>query len=909
MDWLPYTESNKGRIVACGYDTGITRIFSIESDKFKLLNAVKSLDTPIVRVKYSPDGYMLATAGEDGSIFFFECTQDKYDWLEPICMYKLEAGINDCCWDTTSSKFLVGCKDGRVYEIQKPNKNKIDTKETYLVELECRHWQIKMMEFQMKKNQKKDEAELEKIKRMKLRGELPMEDEEEEDEDWEPETIYTCRYANDGSGRFIVTAGGPYIGYYYICEFDLERPLKAVEMSKTANCTFFNYSISGDFIIAGLSNGSYLVWSTENDKKYLEIKMHDAHRGAITSVKCNSKENYILSTGADGLLNIQNLNKEAVKMYAQSLVPGDDVDFLSEMDGFETMETEQPLKAREDESEDITDPEALSIQEQKLRTEEYWRMKKAEERKADIRNKVSLLREEFEKLLNINKAEDGWIQLSDKDFDIDPEYFRMLERDIEEKKNTTEKEVAWGIEYRRVALEKLRSVFFDSLEYDKFTVKGIKNDAFVSTFRVKKMSEFLEENVKRFKEMIEKEYHPQSGSDDDIQSIGSSQREDETNIERSPTKAQQNSNQFQNQNQQNKKKKTEAELKREERTRARKSRKEELEKHKKEEEKMNQDDPQDIEKLEQARNSYGDYKLKMAADYIVPEKERVNAEKKRQQMILLENSIYNLKCDFNKKLEELKLIRKTSIIELCKEKNQRLAEINKELGVEEELFYPQIDEEAEYPENHFKVGMEDIIKYTHRKAKDAKVTTKSSIFGSKKDEGVKSEAEKLAEEFERIYREEQKQNEVEVEQETKIEVAPDRKTRQKYHETETDVEMRKIRQIELEYEKNQIKTMLNEAIESFDFEIAELQKEKYRLESDLKQAEMKLITFNEELIILNGMELRDKELTRELAECRKDKGRILKEIKEISKDQKNLNRGIEEIKEKEDELMREFHKI
>lgn len=32
LDWLPYTEPNKGRVIACGYDTGVARIFLIEAD-------------------------------------------------------------------------------------------------------------------------------------------------------------------------------------------------------------------------------------------------------------------------------------------------------------------------------------------------------------------------------------------------------------------------------------------------------------------------------------------------------------------------------------------------------------------------------------------------------------------------------------------------------------------------------------------------------------------------------------------------------------------------------------------------------------------------------------------------------------------------------------------------------------
>jgi hypothetical protein len=47
-----------------------------------------------------------------------------------------------------------------------------------------------------------------------------------------------------------------------------------------------------------------------------------------------------------------------------------------------------------------------------------------------------------------------------------------------------------------------------------------------------------------------------------------------------------------------------------------------------------------------------------------------------------------------------------------------------------------------------------------------------------------------------------------------------------------------------------------------------MQKEKYRLESDLKNAEMKLILYFEELVLLKSMEGRDHELTKRLAKCR-----------------------------------------
>lgn len=66
-----------------------------------------------------------------------------------------------------------------------------------------------------------------------------------------------------------------------------------------------------------------------------------------------------------------------------------------------------------------------------------------------------------------------------------------------------------------------------------------------------------------------------------------------------------------------------------------------------------------------------------------------------------------------------------------------------------------------------------------------------------------------------------------------------------------------MRKIELVYEKEQLNGEVNKLMNDFDEEIREMQKEKYRLESDLKNAEMKLILLFEELILLQSMESRD----------------------------------------------------
>lgn len=72
-------------------------------------------------------------------------------------------------------------------------------------------------------------------------------------------------------------------------------------------------------------------------------------------------------------------------------------------------------------------------------------------------------------------------------------------------------------------------------------------------------------------------------------------------------------------------------------------------------------------------------------------------------------------------------------------------------------------------------------------------------------------------------------------------------------------------------------------INQFDEDIHEMQKEKYRLESDLKNADLKLILLFEELIILKSMEDRDMDLSSQLKDCRDQKVDIMRSIGEIKK--------------------------
>ena len=113
------------------------RIVLVGSQDFMILKAFKAHDSRIVRVKYSPDNTMFVTASEDGDIFFFLIGTDNLQLYEPLCMVQIPSQdpttISDLRWDANSSRIMVGCTNGRVYQFERPKPAEINNHETYLV--------------------------------------------------------------------------------------------------------------------------------------------------------------------------------------------------------------------------------------------------------------------------------------------------------------------------------------------------------------------------------------------------------------------------------------------------------------------------------------------------------------------------------------------------------------------------------------------------------------------------------------------------------------------------------------------------------------------------------------------------------------------------------------------------------
>merc|ERR1711959_558266 len=102
---------------------------------------------------------------------------------------------------------------------------------------------------------------------------------------------------------------------------------------------------------------------------------------------------------------------------------------------------------------------------------------------------------------------------------------------------------------------------------------------------------------------------------------------------------------------------------------------------------------------------------------------------------------------------------------------------------------------------------------------------------------------------------------------------------------------------------------MGQVIGTFDGAVASIEKEKAKLESDLKNADMKLLVLYEELLTLNELEEKDEELLRKATKCRQDKTSIMHQIKDCQDQLGEKKAEIEQWQNEETSLQAEFTEL
>nr|KAF6473603.1 cilia and flagella associated protein 44 [Rousettus aegyptiacus] len=139
---------------------------------------------------------------------------------------------------------------------------------------------------------------------------------------------------------------------------------------------------------------------------------------------------------------------------------------------------------------DIDDPKAYSIEDARKKREHDKLMKEVEEIKAGKREQLRALRNEFQKLLQMNEELPKHMQFKRTDFDLDSKIRAEINKKTVRKIQQVEKELAWDKEKHELGLMKLQNRFRDSLQSDAIVVHAIQSDHKIASYRLMKPSKY-----------------------------------------------------------------------------------------------------------------------------------------------------------------------------------------------------------------------------------------------------------------------------------------------------------------------------------------------------------------------------------------------------------------------------------
>uniref|UniRef100_A0A8C6VRT2 Cilia- and flagella-associated protein 44 n=1 Tax=Naja naja TaxID=35670 RepID=A0A8C6VRT2_NAJNA len=748
LTWAPTLVS----IIAVGFQDGIVRIIELYNPKglpviagrenvgdaaLRLKQAFKPHVSVVTALAYERNGEVLATGSKDKTVFFFS-VEDTYD---PIGFISVPGPVQALQWSPHShpdSKLLILCQDGIVVQVPAPDPTAYDAVTTYRIkDLPAEYFRFRsiksriLREEEIKRREKiKEQKEKEKQKWIKqqldqgktleeieMPEEVPVE-EEPLPEIYIPETPspILCGFYSD-PGRFWLSMGEYDTGFLYHCAFSSEQqkdpetrqdepfdviPIEDADDNPIHRITFCS---TGLLMFCGMQNGMVRIYPlhskelcVDNIAGYWSFSLHDNDYGQIQGIYSSFDDRFLVTCGADGNIFAYNiLSAEEVKKVLKTKVP-------SPRSGLD----------KEKAADDIEDIYAYSIENAKQKKEYDQIMRAAEYKKLLKRQELILLRQEFQELLRINSELPNHMQLLREQFEMDKRIRAEMDRKTAKTIRQVMRELAWEQEKHRIGLRKVQERYRGNLEYDTILVCAMRSNHRISTFRLLAISESLYRARKQIhpgKKRISK--YERKGKE------GEQRKESQRDISKD---LQKNLLCFWKKSQphtaasrivENRMEKLRKIIEKADRAKAKiQQRKMEWNELFKSKPSDNYEDPQDVANIKEAQENMGDFKLKTATNYKIPEHMRMNADKKTSQLQALEAAIHEKKLMMNKWIVSLRDL-KVAIIEEIQCVVQELKAIQSSLDPSKHLSIPSVPNllPEETPEKHFQYDYNMLLKF------------------------------------------------------------------------------------------------------------------------------------------------------------------------------------------------------
>ncbi|XP_029902729.1 cilia- and flagella-associated protein 44 [Myripristis murdjan] len=929
LRWAPPLVNESGGLLVIGCEDGVVRLLELYNPQrlhgvighsskgtaeLRLKQAFKPHSAPVTAIAYDRNGEILATGSSDCTVFFFT-VGEKY---HPIGFISVPGPVQMLEWSPHShstNTLLILCLSGHVVEVQSPDSEAENPSKTYqLSGLPSRYFRFRSIKSRIKreeeiarrqaiKEKKKKERE-EQLEKMKQQGDDDTEELPEEEMlppiyiPDPPSPVHCAFYSQPG--MFWLCMGGFDSGFLYHCKFSEKQeedpaehhdepfdflPVHNTDDDPICSVTF---SYNRQLMLCGMHSGTIRVYplqpgdhSLASMQAYWALSVHDNQYGHLQHIRCSFDDQFVLTAGDDG------------NIFSFSLISPDELQKALQV---KKAKVPSPRAALETEDiEDIEDPEALSIEMAKQRAEKDHMLKEAEWKKAEKLKKLAELRKKYRDLLDINHSLPEYICLKPAELQLDLRFTEEAARVTAQRVREARREQAWLKEQNRMKLQKLHDLFKDSLESDTVTVFAIRSGHRVSSYRLTVLTEHFpqlkqQDKHRGYDASVHRESIAEPAEDTSVIEEKEVLTPAATGPEGVKTASRQAERSFKP-------------AEKAEQARARiEKRKREWAQFYAQKPDENSEDPEYAQAIRDAMENMGDFKLKTAQDYTVPEHLRMNVEKKRAELLLLEQKIQEKKTEMNKRITALRDTKVRLLSQLHSQARQ-LLRVQQRLATNLCRPVPILPKmlPGETPEKRLCCSRATLERYRDLRAKRIH---NEELEGQ---EGTLILLEELEREMEGQEEEDEEEEEEEVDEilwpvvsviDTDVEPGVEL--------TELEKEVLKEEEIRLKYMQDCLLEQMENSVQQFDAELLLLRHDKLTLDCQMKLADLRHITLFQELLILTQFEEKDNILQEKLNACMDEESNITAKLNKCNEQLELKQTEIANLQKREKALVATF---
>ncbi|XP_034565559.1 cilia- and flagella-associated protein 44 [Notolabrus celidotus] len=929
LSWAPTLVNQGGGLLVTGFEDGVVRLLelfnpqrlhlasgrTLKGDaKLRLKQAFKPHNAPVTAVAYERNGEILATGSSDCTVFFFT-VGEKYN---PIGFVKVPGPVQALEWSPHShseNRLLILCQSGHVVELDSPDPEAQKPAKTFkLPALPSRCFRFRSIKSRIKREEEiarrqevKENKRKEREKRLKESNQQDggLEEEEEEEEELppicipDPPSTLCCGFYSQ-PGQFWLSMGGFDAGFLYHCKFSenqdqdpeqqQDEPFSFLPIQNADEDPICSFTFSSDrqLLICGMNSGFIRVYplqpgdhSLTSMQAYWTLSVHDNQYGHLKHICCSHDDHFVLTAGDDG------------NIFSFSLLPSEE---LQESMQKKRAKVPSPRRGLENEAvaQDIEDPAAYSIETAKQKLEKDRLRREAELKIAAKRKKLSELQKKFKQLTNKIQSLPEHCRLKPWELQLDQRFTEQAERVKAQRVREVRKQISWEEERCSIALSKLQDWFRSSLESTMVTVVAIRSEHRVSTYRLPALT----------KTSTKPTNQSAASQPDGDRNAAPGRR-------RSRAEPAKNGNNLEEEvvlrppvaraagiklaDRQVERLRKAAEKAEQARAKIEK-RKQEWAQLYEEKPDENCEDPKDVKAIREAKEIIGDLKLKSDKDFIVPKHLRMNTERKRAELMSLEENIQKRQTEMNRHIVALR-DSKVHLLSQLRAQAEQVTNVQQRLPAHLHRPPPSLITilPEETPEKRMQYSQATLERYR---------VLREQRLKRMEQEGDMGLIEQLDYELEEKEREEGKalqrfdSSVIKEEEETTEE--------EEAEMSELEEELKREEEIRLLHERDSLLEQMESSVSQFDAELQLLRHQKLRLDWQLKMADLRQLTLYQELLLMKEFEKREDSLEQKLNARVEEESSISSKLEESSEQLELKQADLARLREREMALFAAF---